>query len=272
MAKISIITVNYNDAKGLEKTIQSCINQSYSDFELLVIDGNSSDGSKEIIKQNASKIRYWISEKDSGVFNAMNKGIYASKGEFIIFMNAGDYFYDANVLERAVPFFSDSVDIYYGNNIKKSPNSERLKTYPELLNFSFFYSSSINHQSTFIRKSLFDKFFYYNENYKIASDWEFFIYAICSKNVGYKYLNQTIAVYDFTGISSNPKSSELFKKEKLTTLNKYFPTFVSDYESISLLTSKRIQQVVHIQKFPFAWKVLKAAISVVLLFIPKFKR
>ncbi len=272
MTKISIITVNYNDAAGLDKTIKSIVNQSYTNYELIVIDGNSSDGSKEIIQQNSAKIEYWVSEKDSGVFNAMNKGIRASKGEFVIFMNAGDCFYSNDVLQNAVPFFSDSIAIYYGNNIKKSPNSERLKTYPEQLDFSFFYSSSINHQSTFIRKSLFDQFFYYNESYKIASDWEFFIYAICYKNVGYKYLNQTIAVYDFTGISSNPKSSELFKQEKSTTLKKYFPTFEKDYESLSLLTSKRIQQVVHIQKFPMAWKVLKAFISLMLLFTPKFKR
>lgn len=270
--KVSIITVNYNDKLGLSKTMDSVIGQTFTDFEFIVIDGGSSDGSKEVIQQHQSQIKYWVSEKDSGVFNAMNKGIKAATGEFVIFMNAGDIFYNQDVLLNAVPFFTDEIDIYYGNNIKKSPTSERLKTYPEKLNFSFFYSSSINHQSTFIRKSLFDSFFYYNENYKIASDWEFFIYAICYKNVGYKYLNQTIAIYDFTGISSNPKSSELFRNEKLTTIRKFFPTFEDDYIDLSMLTSKRVQQVFHIQKYPFAWRILKNFISLLLLFIPKPKK
>lgn len=270
--KFSIITVNYNDATGLEKTIKSVLSQTYAHFDFVIIDGGSSDNSKAIIEQYQDKISYWVSEKDSGVFNAMNKGIRAAKGEFVIFMNAGDIFYDANVLQKADPVVTDEFAIYYGNNVKKGPTSERLKTYPEKLHFSFFYSSSINHQSTFIKKSLFDDYFYYNEDYKIASDWEFFIYTICHQNVPYKYLNQTIAIYDFTGISSNPKSSELFKKEKLTTIRKYFPAFEDDYVDLSLLTSKRVQQVFHIQKHPIAWRILKNFISVVLLFIPKPKK
>lgn len=270
--KVSIVTINYNDKLGLSKTIDSVVNQSYDSFEFIVIDGGSSDGSNELIQQNHSKIDYWISENDSGVFNAMNKGIKASHGEYIIFMNAGDCFYDNHVLAKAVSSFDSESVIYYGNNIKKSPSSERLKTYPEKLSFSFFYTSSINHQSTFIKKSLFDDFFYYNENYKIASDWEFFIYAICYKNVRYKYLNQTIAIYDFTGISSNPKSSELFIKEKLITIKKYFPAFENDYKDIAKLTSKRVQQIFYIQKYPIAWKIVKSFISLVLLFLPKPKQ
>lgn len=269
--KFSVITVNYNDAKGLEKTLKSISSQTF-DFELVVIDGGSTDNSKEIITQYQDKISYWVSEKDSGVYNAMNKGIKVSKGEFVIFMNAGDVFYDANVLKNADSLINDKYDIYYGNNIKRSPNSERLKVYPEKLNFSFFYSSCINHQSTFIRRKLFEDYFYYNESYKIASDWEFFVYTICYQNVPYKYLNQTIAIYDFTGISSNPKSSELLQSEKLQTIKKFFPTFEDDYVDLSLLTSKRVKQVFYIQKHPLAWRILKSFISVILVFLPKQKK
>ncbi len=271
MIKISIITINYNDKNGLSNTIESVSNQTYKDFEFIVIDGGSSDGSKEVIEQNASKINYWVSEKDSGVFNAMNKGIKATKGEFIIFMNGGDCFYNNQVLEEVVPELIADFDIYYGNNYKVSPNSKRLKTYPEKLNFSFFYSSSINHQSTFIRKSLFEDYFYYNENYKIASDWEFFVYTICHKNVPNKYLKKTIASYDFTGISSNPKFSELFLKEKTQSIQKYFPAFVEDYKNVSELNSKRYLQIQHIKKYPIAWKILKGFLSLELLFLPKFQ-
>ncbi len=84
MAKISIITINYNDKIGLNKTIHSVVNQTYKDFEFLVIDGGSTDGSKELIEQHSSQINYWISEKDNGVYNAQNKGIKAATGEFVI--------------------------------------------------------------------------------------------------------------------------------------------------------------------------------------------
>jgi len=268
--KFSIITVNYNNAAGLEKTIKSVLSQTYADFDFVVIDGGSTDASKGITEQYQDKISYWVSEKDTGVYNAMNKGIRAAKGEFVLFMNSGDVFFDANVLKNADPLISSDYAIYYGNNIKKSPSSERLKTYPEKLNFSFFYSSSLNHQSAFIKRSLFDDLFYYNEKYKIASDWEFFAYAICLQNVPYKYLNQTISIYDFTGISST--QSQLLAEEKLDSIRKHFPAFEDDYVDISLLTSKRVQQVFHIQKYPVAWRLLKNFISILLLFLPKIKK
>jgi glycosyltransferase involved in cell wall biosynthesis len=269
--KFSIITVNYNNASGLEKTIKSVLSQTYTGFDFVVIDGGSTDASKTIIEQHQPSISYWVSERDSGVYNAMNKGIKAAKGEFVIFMNSGDIFYDADVLKNIEPEITDAYGIYYGNNVKKGQGTERLKTYPAKLNFSFFYSSSINHQSSFIKRKLFEEHFYYNEDYKIASDWEFFVYAICHENVPYKYINQTISIYDFTGISSDPKSSERLINEKLTSIEKYFPAFKDDYVNLSLLNSKRVKQIFHIQKHPVAWRLLKNFISLMLLFVPKYK-
>ena len=270
--RVSIITINYNDKTGLDKTIKSVAEQTFKDFEFIVIDGGSTDGSAALIEQNIDKISYWISEKDSGVFNAMNKGIRAANGEFVIFMNGGDCFYNASVLEEVLPELSAEFDIYYGDNYKVNPNSKRLKTYPEKLNFSFFYTSAINHQSAFIRKSLFDENFYYNEEFKIASDWEFFVYTICYKNVSYKYLKKTIAEYDFTGISSNPKFSELFQKEKLQSIQKYFPAFLEDYKEVSELNSKRFLQFQYIKQHKIAWRFLKAFLSILLLFLPKISK
>lgn len=271
MKKISIITINYNDKKGLSETIESVLNQTCKDFEFIVIDGGSTDGSEDLIKKNSSNIDYWISEKDKGVFNAMNKGIIKASGDFVIFMNSGDSFSDNFVLEEISPQLNEQFDIYYGNNYKKSAGSKRLKTYPEKLNFSFFYTSSINHQSTFIRKSLFEKHFYYNEEYKIASDWEFFVYTICCMNVPYKYLNRTIATYDFTGISSNPKFSGIYREEKILTFKKYFPAFYEDYKEVKELHSKRFLQFQYIKKHIFAWKLLKAFINLILFFLPRMK-
>lgn len=270
---ISVITINYNNKLGLEKTIKSVINQTYKNFEYIIIDGGSTDGSLAIIEQNRDKIDYWKSEPDNGVFDAMNKGIKVATGAFVIFMNSGDTFFDEKVLLNVAEDLTDDFDIYYGDNYKVKENgSKRLKTYPEKLSFSFFYTSSLNHQSTFIRKSLFEKYFYYNENYRIAADWEFFVYTICYANVPAKYLNKTIALYDFTGISSNPKFSELFFKEKTQTIQKFFPCFIDDYKDISQLTSKRYMQFQHIKKNKYSWKLLKAIITFILLFLPKTEK
>ena len=269
MTKISIITINYNDKIGLSKTINSVLNQTFDDFEFIVIDGGSNDGGIDVIKQYKDKIDYWVSEPDKGVYNAMNKGIKVAKGEFLIFMNSGDCFTSNTILKEVSPDLTLDFDIYYGNTNKVSPHSKRLKTYPEKLTFSFFYSNSINHQSSFIRRSLFDTYFYYNETYKIASDWEFFVYTICYANVSTKYLKKTIADYDFTGISSNPKFADLFIKEKLESLHKYFPTFVDDYKQVNELNSKRFLQYQHIKKYKLAWKFLKLTINFILIFLPK---
>jgi glycosyltransferase involved in cell wall biosynthesis len=268
--KVSIITVNYNDKPGLEKTIQNVLAQTSNDYQFIVMDGGSTDGSVDVLSQYKDRIDIAVSEKDSGVFNAMNKAIRAASGEFLIFMNGGDIFYDEKVLEEVIPMLTNEADIYYGDNYKETPGgSKRLKTYPGKLNFSFFYTSSINHQSTFIRRSLFEKYFYYNENYRIAADWEFFVYTICKENVPYRYLKRTIAIYDFTGISSNPKSSELFIKEKSQTFQRYFPAFVDDYKEVSELNSKRFLQFQHIKNHQFAFKILKGFIGLILLFLPK---
>ncbi|WP_309642390.1 glycosyltransferase family 2 protein [Flavobacterium sp.] len=272
MKKVSIITITYNDKAGLQKTFESVLNQTFKDFEFLVIDGGSSDGSKELIEEHQNQIDYWVSESDKGVYHAMNKGIKAAKGDFIIFMNSGDYFYNDKLLEEIAPMLTDEFDIYYGDNYKISPNSKRLKTYPEELKFSFFYHSCINHQSTFIRRSLFEKYFYYNEDYKIASDWEFFVYVICYANVPYKYLKKTIAMYDFTGISSNPKFAALLLKEKKQSMEKFFPAFVDDYKDVNELNSKRYLQFQYIKSKKIAYKILKATMSMLLFFLPKMAK
>lgn len=267
--KIAIITINYNDCLGLQKTFDSVFSQTYRDFEFVVVDGGSTDGSKELIQKHKDKVSQWVSEKDRGVFHAMNKGIRMASAEFVIFMNSGDIFNASTTLDEVIPDLTADYDIYYGDNYKESPSSKRLKTYPEKLNFSFFYTSSINHQSTFIRRSLFEKYFYYNENYKIASDWEFFVYTICHQNVPYRYLKKTIAIYDFTGMSSNPKNSDLFRNEKMLTIEKFFPAFVDDYKNVSEVNSKRYLQFQYIKSRKYAWKILKAIMSVILLFLPK---
>lgn len=271
-AKISIVTINYNNPIGLKKTIDSVVNQTWKNFEYIIIDGGSTNGDVDIIKSYENQINYWISEPDKGIYNAMNKGIKKATGDFIIFMNSGDNFTNLSVLEEVQSKLSSDFDIYYGDYYRIKSNSKRRKTFPESLSFSFFYSGSLAHPSTFFRRTLFDEIFFYNESYKIVSDWEFYIYAICYKNVKYHYLKTAISDFDFTGISSNPKFKELESQERKEVLEKYFPSFVADYEKLALLNSKRFQQILHIQKSPFLWSIFKGLVSFFLLFTPKFKK
>lgn len=272
MTKISIITINYNDKVGLTKTIESVISQTWQDFEFLVIDGNSTDGGKEVINQYADKIDYWLSEPDTGVYNAMNKGIRAAKGDYVLFLNSGDLFYDNAVLKKVDVMIHGDFGIYYGDVIVKKPHSERHKVYPEVLSFSYFYTNALCHQSCFIKRQLFHDHFFYNEDYKIYSDGEFFIYTICKMNVPYKHLDLIVSIYDFTGISSNPKYEKLHEEERFKSIDKYFPLFADDYKVLSKLNSKRIKQIFHIEKYPVAWKIVKGFLNVVLLFVPKIKK
>ncbi len=272
MTKISIITINYNDVLGLEKTFNSVVNQSNKNFEYIVIDGGSTDGSKEFIEKNSDKVSYWISEKDSGIYNAMNKGINVAKGDYLLFLNSGDWLFENDSISNVDKLITGFKDIYYGNAIFKFAKKDKLVVYNERISFQFFTHSSFCHQATFIKKQLFFDVFMYNENLKIVSDWEFFIYAICIKNVSHQYIDVIVSNYDLNGISSRPEFEALKHKEREIVFNNYFPMFIGDYENLNELNSKRIVSVLNIKKHKLAWKIFKAVITIFEIFLPKNKK
>ena len=290
MKKISIITVNYNDLPGLKKTIYSISDQIFQDFELIVIDGGSIDGSKEFI-ENCKRIDYWVSEKDSGIYNAMNKGILAAKGEYVIFMNGGDHFYTYNTLETIKNELADNIDILYGNAIFVQKDKKFQVDFPNKLNFSFFYTNSLCHQSIFYKRELFDNYLF-NEDFKIVSDWEFNIKNICLLNKKYRHINSVICYYDLNGISNNLKKVD--NKERKEILKKHFPAFYDDYKiSINQLTlynnkaeikdlnsviiddkynisKKRLNQFIYInQHNTIAFKIIKGIMNISFFLKPK---
>jgi glycosyltransferase involved in cell wall biosynthesis len=270
--KISIITINYNDKVGLEKTIQSVNSQTNKDFEYVVIDGNSTDGSKELIEENSSSIHYWISEADSGIYNAMNKGIHAAKGDYLLFLNSGDHLVDEHAIQKVADAIDGSKDLYYGDAIFKREKGHELVTYPDKLTLHFFTYNSLCHQASFIKRTLFDEIFYYNEELRIISDWEFMVYAVCIKNISYQHLNIAVSYYDFEGVSSRPDSKSKIDAETAFVMNKFFPAFVDDYKYLDDLTSKNVRNMLHIKQFPFAWTLLKGLSKILLLFLPKQKK
>ena len=171
---LSIITVNYNDAIGLEKTIKSVQSQTYRDFEHIIIDGNSNDGSKEIIKKHKNSFSYWVSKSDSGIYNAMNKGINVAKGEYLLFLNSGDWLYDNEVLGKFVKF-NPIEDIVYGDSQFINPNGNSyLKKMPDNLHGMMIFHRTLNHQSSFYKNSLFEGDNGYDESYEMLADWVFY--------------------------------------------------------------------------------------------------
>jgi len=203
MATLSIITVCYNDRSGLEKTINSVIQQSFKDFEYIVIDGGSTDGSVEILDRYKKFINYQISEKDEGTYHAMNKGIEKANGEYCIFMNSDDRFAYKNTLLKVFINHPDT-DILYGNVIRvKSWWNRWLIKYPENLTILDFNkrTATVHHQATFINRDLFDRFGDYRTDLKLISDWEFFFRTIIKNSCSTRYLDEIIAVVDGTGKS-----------------------------------------------------------------------
>ena len=229
--KLSIITINRNNAAGLRKTIESVVSQTYTDFEYIIIDGASTDGSVAVIKEYADKITHWISEPDKGIYNAMNKGILKAQGEYLLFLNSGDWLVDEDVV-KDVNKIDLSDDIISGNLILWDNGNQELREAikTEELGFEHLYNNRIPHPSTFIRKSLFDKYGFYNEDFKIVSDWGFFMKCLIVNNCSYSNIERTISCYDLNGISSNPEFAHLQENEKKATFSKYVPRIYKSFQ------------------------------------------
>lgn len=216
--KIDIITINLNNKNGLKRTIESVINQTYKDkLNFIIIDGASTDGSTDIINMHKDQIDYWVSEKDSGIYNAMNKGTEASTSDYSLYLNSGDYLSENNVIERI--YDSLDADIVYGDEYKLKTNGTKyLSKYPSKIDESFFKRTALPHQSSFIKTSLL-KQIPYSEKWKLLGDWLWFRERIIEDNVTYKHLNIPISVYGLDGISTIQRNlhnneKNLYYKEK----------------------------------------------------------
>ncbi len=217
--RLSIITINLNNCKGLQKTIDSVITQTFTDYEWIIIDGGSTDGSKALIEQYANHFAYWVSEPDKGIYNAINKGIAKAKGEYIQILNSGDYLFEDSTLEQLFINHYDA-DILYGNAICLYPDGTKLdKKYPDTVSLNYFIHDVINHQASFYRRQVFDGH-PYNEKYLIAGDWAYCIEAVC-RGLRFQHIPQTIVYYDNSGISSQWSERQI--KEREDILNTYIP-------------------------------------------------
>jgi len=210
--QFSIITICYNEGNRIEKTLQSIFSQTFLDYESIVIDGGSTDGTVDIIKKYLDRITYFVSEKDNGRYDAMNKGIMVSNGEYLLFLNGGDYFASKTVLQDVVNFRLDT-PIIYGNIITRKGNIDKIKNTNRIIGKPFaFYKKTFPHPGTFIKKGLFDQYGLYNTTYTISSDNDFFKRVIIN-NVKCKHIPVIISVFYKDGISCSPLTKEIQKKE-----------------------------------------------------------
>ncbi len=233
---LTIVTINYNNAQGLQKTIASVTSQTRKDFEYIVIDGGSTDGSKEIIESYSDNIHYWISEKDSGIYNAQNKGMHAAKGEYMLFLNSGDCLINETILQEIAPSLNGT-DIIYGDLQIEEENKKWIKKYNEPVTFGYFFNDTLPHQGSFIKRSILMKTgFAFDEELKIIADWKFFLEATCRYNATLHYLNKVVCAYDLNGISASAENIQAIIKEKHQVLKTEFPRFYEEY--INLVSFK----------------------------------
>ena len=256
--RLSIITINYNNAEGLRKTLASVEEQTYSFIEHIIVDGGSTDNSVSVIedyvtrntqKQLSSERRdpffrhtiIWSSEKDKGIYNAMNKGLRKATGSYIEILNSGDTLASPNVVERMVAEVEKNVypAILYGNMMKDMGKKKLVRDTcggaGAIESFLYFYKGTLNHDCAYIRRDLFDKYGLYNEEMKICSDWKWYVKAIALGGEKAVYTNIDVTIFDMNGVSeSHGKNAELIKKERREYLEKILPaTILHDYDTFS---------------------------------------
>lgn len=228
---LTIVTINYNNASGLRRTIASVVNQSFRDFEYVIVDGDSTDGSVALLEENRSNIQQLLIEPDNGIYQAMNKGISLAQGEYLLFLNSGDEFVSKHILEDIHGYLKGG-DIIYGDVIWRD---NLVTCYPTVLHFSFLKNRSLPHQGTFIKKSLFDTCEHYDENLLITADWKFFLLSICKYNSTYLKIPFVISRMEPGGISDSKVrgTSAIIFQEKAKVLTENFQPFLLDYNKYS---------------------------------------
>lgn len=257
--KLSVITINKNNAAGLEKTLKSVASQTCNDFEHVIIDGASTDGSVPVIKEYAENSQYqvkWISEPDSGIYNAMNKGIRMASGDYVQFLNSGDCLADATVVERMLGSLEENnfPSILYGNMLKVFKDGKILndKCFAgQDISFLGFYTGTLNHSSALIKRSLFEKYGFYDESIRIVSDWKWYLQAIALGEEKPVFTDIDVTLFDMNGISETNKN--LDKAERRKVLEELIPAAIlKDYDDFAF----PINQIKRLKRHPWAYKIV----------------
>jgi glycosyltransferase involved in cell wall biosynthesis len=219
---LSVITVNRNDAEGLGRSVASVLSQEQADFEYLVVDGGSTDGSLEVIRSAQARIAWWASEPDGGIYEAMNKGIARAKGDYCLFLNSGDSLLGSDAIARICAALAEGPDVLYSDLLIVDGGKARLDRNPRKVSASYFLINTLNHQNSVVKRSLFSEFGPYRQDLRIASDWFFFLKASSARKLWFKYFPTPIAEYDASGLSSRPEGAALNERERAACKKELF--------------------------------------------------
>ena len=259
MTTLTIITINRNNAPGLEKTMRSVLSQTRTDFEYVVVDGASTDGSIQVIQEYEKRFGFrlkWVSEADHGIYNAMNKGIKMASGVYLEFLNSGDCLASEDVVRRMLIALDSNgtPSILYGNMLKDKGNGKILRDKSfagKDITFLGFYNGTLNHSPAFIQRELFDKYGQYDESLKIVSDWKWYLQAIVLGEERPVYVDIDVSLFDMHGISETNK--ELDRTERKVVLNELVrPSILADYDTWSF----PIGQMKRLKRHPWAYNLV----------------
>ncbi|MCQ2326582.1 MAG: glycosyltransferase [Bacteroidales bacterium] len=276
MKKLSIVTINYNNVDGLKKTIDSVLTQTWQDFEWIIIDGGSSDGSKDLIEQTSQfcdKISFWCSEPDKGIYNALNKGLSYCSGEYVSCMNSGDLFYDEDVLNKVFAQNKFDYDVIYGKAVDE--NGEDFgNNIPSPISLYDLYYGAICHQAMFVRTSIL-KENGFNESYKIVADYAKWL-ELCMEDKNFYFIDTYICRYDTNGFSSS--NIEQLTKERVQATVEILPTSIikAIEEFYTYRENYYCRELVNIKKqYPLIYlliRILLKSVFIVVNLIRKFQK
>ena len=263
--RLSIITINYNNAEGLRKTLTSVAAQTYRNIEHIIIDGASTDNSVDVIREyeslNHSSVHpltiKWTSEPDKGIYNAMNKGIRKASGEYIQILNSGDMLASPDVTERMIRVLdalngemnrtnvlneslslNGGIDILYGNMLRDYGGGKIVRDACKAegdareveWTMNDFIKGTVNHDPTYIHRSLYEEYGLYDETLKISSDWKWFVHAVVFGGEKLYYVPIDVTIFDTTGVSETNLAAR--EKERRAELEKMLPTAIlKDYDT-----------------------------------------
>ena len=260
--KFSIITINYNNKEGFRKTIESVINQTFHDFEYIVIDGGSTDGSIDVLKEYDEHIDYWVSESDKGVYNAMNKGIVQSHGEYLNFMNSGDCFYDNMVLQH-ITEKDLTEDLIVGRDYHFNTSTQQgfATILPPYISMLTFIHYTLPHQSTFFKRQLFENSLY-DETLRLVADVKFYIQKICVEQCSVLMVDDIICQREPDGISSAQNKKRIQEHQRI--ISEYLPSgAIQDYETLYLLDKSTMYKLMLLLKNSLCRKWLTYCIKII---------
>ncbi len=251
--KISIITITYNNVIGLKSTIESIITQSSSNFECIIIDGASTDETPQYLESlHDTRLRI-ISEPDSGIYNAQNKGWKLAVGEYCLFLNAGDRLFHHHVIEQVESLLTNQSIVCFDLAFEYDQYSIQ-KSIPNRIDEKYMSSSSLFHPSTFIFRELLAALNGYNEDFRIVADYDFFLRALFDYNASVKIVHYITSVFDTKGLSSSPESRSKQQEERLMSIHliknkkskqKLLSEFKSSQSLFSIFKRKIITSIQH---------------------------